>query len=512
MAADGWSAPAPAMVYTVATSADGSLTVAGRRDNTVVAYDRAGTERWTFATGGTVYGVAISDDGTRIAVASEDRHIYLLDGDGKQVWSAKGAQTFLSVSITGDGQIVAAGSEDRTVSLFGPDGALRWSYASGDHVTQVALYGGARGFRVVAGGRDSRVTLLNGDGSLIWQTLLSYSVRSLDVTGNGATIVAGDGQSTFYALDGGSGKILWQKDLGSAVNGVALSRDGTTLLAGTSDGTLITFDPDGNRTHEASTDGEILGLALNPGADLVAVAQAQHVALYPRGDDGAYQLPAPRSKLLLYALVIGAAIVVVAIGLTIWGMRRRPDGERVWRGAVRQRRTIGREMWRARTSYLFLVPTLVLLLVFNYYPAISGIYHAFTEWSPGLETKWVGLKQFRALGDNRYFWAGIGNLLILISTGFLKLLVPLAVAEMIFHVRSSRLGYTFRTLFVMQVIVPGVVGILLWVNVYDPNIGLANQVLTAIGLGDFTRYWFGDAQTAIWAIVFMGFPWVSAFA
>jgi ABC-type sugar transport system permease subunit len=62
------------------------------------------------------------------------------------------------------------------------------------------------------------------------------------------------------------------------------------------------------------------------------------------------------------------------------------------------------------------------------------------------------------------------------------------------------------------VIVPGVVGILLWVNVYDPNIGLANQVLSAIGLGDFTRYWLGDARTAIWAIVFMGFPWVSAFA
>ena len=509
---DGWTASSPAVVYAVATSADGSVTVAGRRDNTVVAYDRSGAERWTFSTEGTVYGVAVSSDGARVAVASEDRHVYLLDGNGAQLWSHRGAQTYLSVSITGDGQIVAAGSEDRTVSVFGADGTQTWAYTTGDHVTQVALYGGGKGFRVVAGGRDSRISLLDGNGSLIWQTLLSYSVRALAVNANGATIIAGDDQSTLYLLDGGSGDIRWQKDVGSGVSGAGLSRDGKTIVASTDKGALLTFAADGTRTHEASTGSAVRGLALDANGDLAAVAFEDKVALYPRNGDGAFVLPAQRSKLLLYGLVIGGAAVVVAIGLMIWGARKRPDGERVWRGAIRERRTIGKEMWRARTSYLFLVPTIVLLLLFNYYPAISGIYHAFTDWSPGAETKWVGLKQFRDLGDNRYFWTGIGNLLILISTAFLKLLIPLAVAEMIFHVRSPRLGYTFRTLFVMQVIVPGVVGILLWVNVYDPNIGLANQVLSAIGLGDFTRYWLGDARTAIWAIVFMGFPWVSAFA
>jgi len=122
------------------------------------------------------------------------------------------------------------------------------------------------------------------------------------------------------------------------------------------------------------------------------------------------------------------------------------------------------------------------------------------------------LRQFRSLADDRYFWTGIGNLVVLILTGFAKLLVPLLVAELIFHLRSGRLRYWMRTLFVLQIIVPGVVGILLWVNIYDPNIGLANKVLRALGFGGLARVWLGDVDTALWSIVFIGFPWVNAFA
>jgi ABC-type sugar transport system permease subunit/outer membrane protein assembly factor BamB len=512
VAADSWTVDVPVTVYAVATSTDGSITVAGRRDNSVIAYDAAGEQLWTFATSGTVYSVALSDDGQRIAVVSEDRHVYLLDGSGQELWNYRGRQTYLSVSISGDGQIIAAGSEDRTVSLFDASGNLTWQYTGGDHITQVGVYGGAGGFRVVAGSRDSRVSLLDGTGTLIWQATLNYSVRGLAVSDNGARIVAGDDRETVYLLDGGSGKVLWETSLGSPVPALDISGDGEVIAAGSSGGTLATFDAKGNRTSETGTGNGMTALSLTSDASFAAIAFDDRVALYPRAEGGGFHIPKPESSLAQYRLAILGGVIALVIVLGLIGLRKRPNGERTWQSVARQNRTLGREMWRARLSYLFLVPTISLLLLFNYYPAFSGIYHAFTEWSPGIETKWVGLKQFRDLGNNRYFWAGIGNLLILVITGFLKLIIPLAVAEMIFHVRNSKLGYAFRTLFVLQVIVPGVVGVLLWVNVYDPNIGLANQVLDTVGLGSLTRYWLGDADTAIWAIVFMGFPWVSAFA
>lgn len=508
---EGWSADSPAVVYGIGASADGSLVVAGRRDNQVVAWDGSGTELWSFATEGTVYGIAVSGDGQRIAVASEDRNVYVLDASGAEVWRYRGTQTFLSVSISNDGAIVAAGSEDRSVSVFDAAGELSWQHTLTDHVNQVVVYGGASAFRVVAGTRDSRVSLLSGDNQLVWEATLDYTVRGLDVLPNGASIAVGDARGTLSLVDGATGSVLWQSVVGTDLAAVALSRNGDLVVAAGTDGVFATYDMEGNQLQQTqSVDGvHDLALTADAGAAMLATDAGVTVAV---DDGGTFSLPTAESWWKAWVLPVGIVLGVIALVVLGLGLRKTPDGDRAWRHARTRSRTLGAEIWKAKISYIFLMPTLALLLVFNYYPAFSGIYHAFTEWTPGVETKWVGLDQFRDLQANRYFWAGIGNLVLLIVTGFLKLLIPLAVAEMIFHLRSGRLAYGFRTLFVLQVIVPGVVGVLLWVNVYDPNIGLANQVLEGIGLGSFTRSWLGDADTAMWSIIFIGFPWVSAFA
>jgi ABC-type sugar transport system permease subunit len=107
----------------------------------------------------------------------------------------------------------------------------------------------------------------------------------------------------------------------------------------------------------------------------------------------------------------------------------------------------------------------------------------------------------------------VQNALLLVFSGFVKTLtMPLLVAELIFHIRSQVIQYGIRSLFIVPLVVPGVVGILLWANIYDPNIGLLNQTLEALGLSSWTRVWLGDRNTALGAIIAIGFPWVSAFA
>ena len=77
---------------------------------------------------------------------------------------------------------------------------------------------------------------------------------------------------------------------------------------------------------------------------------------------------------------------------------------------------------------------------------------------------------------------------------------------------ETRLQYWLRTLFVIPMVMPGIAVILLWVQIYDPNIGLVNEILRTIGQGQLARAWLADEQTALWAIVGAGFPYVSAFA
>ena len=506
-AGEAWNKPIGVNVYSVATN--NNLIVVGRRDNLVSAFDRAGNPKWEFAAQGTVYGVAISDDGSAIAVASEDRNVYLLDGNGKALWKARAAQTFTSVSITPDGGIVSAGNEDRNVYTFDKTGKQLWKFAAGDTVSAVAVYGSSKAYRVVAGTRDSRVHLLNAKGEVLWTARLGFSVRSVSVTANGQRVLVGQQNSQVLLLDGATGSTLSTITAPGIVRAAVLSADAKTFAVALQDSNLYVYDSVGKQIDQQNFDNDIYSLAMVRDDQSLLVGTETNLLLLARNPNGTYISQQPPSNTL--PIVGGTAIVLLGIAAVL-GLRKLPSGERAFAPAGRNARVLGRTMWRSRISYLFLVPTFALLLTFNYYPALSGIGHAFTAWIPGIETRWVGLQNFQSIMGNRYFWIGMGNAAILILTGLLKLLVPLLVAELIFHLRRQRLQYLMRTLFVIPLVVPGVVGILLWVNIYDPNIGLANQFFRSLGLENWTRIWLGDERIALGSILFIGFPWVSAFA
>ena len=160
-----------------------------------------------------------------------------------------------------------------------------------------------------------------------------------------------------------------------------------------------------------------------------------------------------------------------------------------------------------------ILPTLLLLLTFNYYPAASGLYHAFTDWNPVGRTEWVGLENFRFLATDRFFIASFRNVVILVLAAMLKTLtLPLLAAELIFHLRNRRVQYPARTLFIVPIVLPMVVEILVWNNIYDPTIGLLNETLRLLGLADWERVWYGEASSALASVIFIGFPWIEAFS
>jgi len=506
-AGEAWNKPIGFNVYSVATN--NNLIVVGRRDNLVSAFDRAGNPRWDFTAQGTVYGVAISDDGSAIAVASEDRNVYLLDANGKEVWKSRASQTFTSVAITPDGGIITAGNQDRNVYTFDRAGNLLWKFAVGDTPNAMGIYGSAKAFRVVAGTRDSRVHLLSAKGESLWIARLGFSVRSVSVTNNGQRVLVGQQNSQVILLDGATGSTLRTITVPGIVRAAVMSPDAKTLAVAQQDKSLFVYDGEGKQIDQQFFDNDIYSVAMVRDDQSLLVGTETNLLLLARNPNGTYISQQPPSNTL--PIVGGTAVVLLGIAAVL-GLRKLPTGERAFAPAARNARTLGRTMWRSRISYLFLVPTFALLLTFNYYPALSGIGHAFTAWVPGIETRWVGLQNFQSIMGNRYFWTGMGNAGILILTSLLKLLVPLLVAELIFHLRRQRLQYLMRTLFVIPLVVPGVVGILLWVNIYDPNIGLANQFFRSLGLESWTRIWLGDEKIALGSILFIGFPWVSAFA
>jgi len=173
-----------------------------------------------------------------------------------------------------------------------------------------------------------------------------------------------------------------------------------------------------------------------------------------------------------------------------------------------RRRSRWARLRRLAPLYLILFPTLFFLVVFFYYPAVSGFIHSFTYWD-AKSTTWAGLANYEKLFTDKRMLTALVNQLKL--TGFHILMVltmPLAAAALVFHLPHERVKYWLRVLFIFPMIVPLVVIILVWRWMYAMDGGI-NLMLQAVGLETWARAWLGDRNTVLYAIMFVGFPFVA---
>jgi raffinose/stachyose/melibiose transport system permease protein len=178
------------------------------------------------------------------------------------------------------------------------------------------------------------------------------------------------------------------------------------------------------------------------------------------------------------------------------------------RPALSRRAALLRGIRRNWTLYLLLLPSLVSALVFYYYPMASGFYHSFTYWDIK-RTVWIGLENYQRMFEDPITLAAWRNMAtILIANIAIVLTMPLLGAALVRHVRSEAGQFWWRMVFVLPIVVPATVIVFVWRWFYGMDGGL-NVVLRAVGLGGIARWWLGDPQTALGAIIFVAFPWIA---
>ncbi len=161
-----------------------------------------------------------------------------------------------------------------------------------------------------------------------------------------------------------------------------------------------------------------------------------------------------------------------------------------------------RRIWRRRETligYLFVLPSIIGLTCFVLYPLVAAAYLSFTNWTVSTDPVFVGLDNFRTMfQQDQSFWpslraTGIYTLLTVTGTLILGLLVATLVNR---DVPGIKL---YRTLLYLPAIVPVVATMELWKLIYDPQIGLANQLLDDLHLP--TSLWMGSYVMAMPAMV-----------
>jgi raffinose/stachyose/melibiose transport system permease protein len=178
--------------------------------------------------------------------------------------------------------------------------------------------------------------------------------------------------------------------------------------------------------------------------------------------------------------------------------------------------------------YLFVLPSLVLVLLFAYFPALSAVYHSFFMWHGGNAKQFVGLRNFEALVRDATLWTSFATVGVLVVANIFKLIPSIALAVLVHRLKSSRSQYLYRVILVLPMIVPGLVTLFIWKSFFDPNFGLVNRLLDLTHLkavlvwldadvfhwGVFRAAvpigWLSQPQLILPALILWGFPWIGA--
>ncbi|MZQ86129.1 ABC transporter permease subunit [Paenibacillus sp. 5J-6] len=157
---------------------------------------------------------------------------------------------------------------------------------------------------------------------------------------------------------------------------------------------------------------------------------------------------------------------------------------------------------------IFTVPTLLLLVIFFYYPMLMSMRYGFTAWNGILPAKWNGLDNFTQAFLDKYFWIAVRNNLYFIAFS-IGVQIPFIVLLALVVSRIRRWAGLYKTMiFLPTILSTAVVGVL-WGFIYHPEAGLLNQLLEAVGLGAWKHTWLADESTAmISVLVTNAWQWV----
>ena len=168
-----------------------------------------------------------------------------------------------------------------------------------------------------------------------------------------------------------------------------------------------------------------------------------------------------------------------------------------------------RRIWRAKWLYLALVIPLVMLAVFEWIPAFSALYNSLFIWNGGKVHIHIGLEHYERLLTDRTFRVAVQNLIFFVAFRVvMQTIFPFFAAEMIVNLKSQRWASWWKIIYVFPMVVPMVLNYLIWRFIYNPQVGLINQTLELIGLGEWAHAWLADPNTAMWALSFVRFPWL----
>lgn len=168
-----------------------------------------------------------------------------------------------------------------------------------------------------------------------------------------------------------------------------------------------------------------------------------------------------------------------------------------------QKKYSGLEKKYMMVGILFLMPSLIIYLIFAVIPFFQSFLLSFHEWNGFSDKVFVGLKNyFDAFQDNTFRTAIWNSTYLGVISSVISVVIGVLMAWFLLYV-GRRWGGFFRTILFSPSMIPGVITALIFSFVFEPEIGILNNLLRAAGLENLTHAWLTNKTTALNCILFV---------
>ena len=162
--------------------------------------------------------------------------------------------------------------------------------------------------------------------------------------------------------------------------------------------------------------------------------------------------------------------------------------------------------WLSKKRYKvgLMLPTLLVYSIFIILPIAIAVYYSFTQYSGIGKPRFTGLKNYIRLFQDELFWVSFKNTMIMFILAFVLLLTLSFLIALLLNNKLRAVDFSKALIFSPAIIAPIIVGII-WVYILDPNIGIINNVLDAIGADAFKQKWIGGETLSPYSIAIIYF-------
>ena len=152
----------------------------------------------------------------------------------------------------------------------------------------------------------------------------------------------------------------------------------------------------------------------------------------------------------------------------------------------------------AAQGFLYILPSLVLILVFSVVPILMSLYFSFTKYNVLQPPQWTGLDNYIRLFRDPYVRASLKNTVVFtVITVPLQTAGSLVLAAVIAELFHNKFGNFVKSSLFVPVIASAILVGTLWFTLLSPR-GVVNSIIHAFGLPSVN--WLGGKLTSMLSV------------